>query len=387
MRQKKPSARALHEVQLRALLRRPALCAVLALVVFAGVFAAQYMEKSLLSQQDALAQMQRDTRIHCLVTDAAGGSQQRLNLPGAMVHRLVDGDLAAWATEVQALSTRALVQPANSILHGILSFASDDSLSALVGASVTLYDGFSEADLAGTRAICLVSAAMPIERASDGNQYLTVQSNDETAFRLQVAGIVSGGAPEAVYVPLFMQPEGAELPFTADSCSFAVRDNARLDEARAALYEVFCLPRQGGGADGGFGLLIQDEIYLASKTELEEGLSLLRLLLPLLLAGMGAIGFWGASLAAHSRKQEFAVLRCMGVRRRAIFAQVLAEQLVLALPGLALALVLGWLLGGGVPAPALATAAGILAVFLLGAALAAAKISSVNTMFLMKTED
>ena len=99
------------------------------------------------------------------------------------------------------------------------------------------------------------------------------------------------------------------------------------------------------------------------------------------------IGFFSGYLATRGRRKEFAVMRCLGMKPRKIFAIVFEEQAILALLGGVAGLTLGIVLEGGVTSTALAKAGILTAVFLIGAAIAVLHVTRVNTMELMKVED
>ncbi len=80
-------------------------------------------------------------------------------------------------------------------------------------------------------------------------------------------------------------------------------------------------------------------------------------------------------------------MRCIGIKRRGVFWQVFLEQGLLAVCGCGVGLLLGLLMGEALSSGALGLIAILLAIDLLGAAVAALQISSVNVMELMKVEE
>ena len=135
------------------------------------------------------------------------------------------------------------------------------------------------------------------------------------------------------------------------------------------------------------GVLVHDEVYLKSLEELRSNLDMLRLLQPLLLALMGGISFFAGFLVNRRRKREFAVMRCLGLRRRAIFAQVLGEQLALGLTGGLAGLCAALATGMEIRSGGLAFSGAVAGMFLLGAAVCATVAASGSVMKLMKTEE
>ena len=176
--------------------------------------------------------------------------------------------------------------------------------------------------------------------------------------------------------------------FRVESCSFDILDNAQLELCKAAIYETFVEPRLSNVSDGlSYGVLIQDETYQNTLEELGSNLSMLRLMLPVWTVLCGGIGFLAAYLATRGRVREFAVMRCLGLKQRSIFAQVFGEQVLLAIVGAAVGGIAGFLLDRSVFGEALAKAGLLLGIFLGGAAVASWNVTRVNVMKLMKMEE
>ncbi len=379
---------AMQSITLRTIRRRRGTFALLGAVVLVGMAGSFLLHWQIGRQQAAWQKSQTETDVLCIVTDTQGSGQDILNLPVQQVKELLFGELSGWVREVNALSADVLLVPEGYSVRRILSFASDPALSPLAGASVTMLSGWDESVFATEQAVCLVPKGAAVTTGADGGRYITIQGLDGIPTRLRVIGVVAGGPQNTIHIPLFMPNTEGELPpFVVDSCSFSIADTARLEESRAVLYRRFVDPRDpSSNKDSGYGLLIHDETYLNARAGVESNIALLRLLLPILTAGMGILGFLATMLCTNSRRREFAVMRCLGVRRGAIFALVMEEQLLCALAGAAVALCIGALLPGALPGSAWLSAAAILPVFLAGGAFAALRISAVRVMKLMKTE-
>ena len=173
-----------------------------------------------------------------------------------------------------------------------------------------------------------------------------------------------------------------------ESCSFDILDNLRLEECKNAIYESFVEPKLSNINDGlSYGVLVQDETYQSTLEELRSNLSMLRLLLPILTVLCGGIGFLAAYLANRGRIREFAVMRCLGIKRGRVFAQVFGEQALLAMVGAMFGGTAGLLLEGAYSGETFARAGLILGIFLAGAAVACWNVTRVNVMKLMKVEE
>ena len=164
--------------------------------------------------------------------------------------------------------------------------------------------------------------------------------------------------------------------------------HARLEECKEQIYSIVQKPDLSAPLDSlRFGVLIQDETYLRSLGEIQSNLSMLRILLPILIVLVGSTGFLAGYLTTRGRLREFAVMRCLGMKRRSIFAQIFCEQVLLGMLGGLTGRAAGAALEHNVEPAALAKAAIMVGVFLSGTALATAWITRVNVMKLMKAED
>lgn len=378
-------------VNLLALLRRRGVCLLLAALSAGGVFAVVSLSGLEARQVAALAEMETSTVISCVVTDGKGMNMENLNMISAMVdmltgRRLESGcTLGEYVKDVRARATVPLTSPEDFTLRRILTLDSDPALEAVNGASVTFYPGWDESVLDTEALVCLVPADS-LALWPEGKVTMTAEITGVAA-ELEIIGTVSGGPGNVFYCPFYAkwQAEITEA-FPVDACSFAIGDNARLDECKAEIYRYFSQPSLTQPDPYlPFGVLVQDEVYLSTRQEILENLRLLRLLLPLLMGLMGCVGFFGAYLSAKGRRREFAVMRCLGMKRRQVFVLAFAQQAMLTIPGGLIGLGLAMALEGGVPA--LGRAALVCGVILLGAALAALGVTRVNVIKLMKAEE
>lgn len=380
-------------VTLRALWRRKRAGILLVCVVALGACAAVVLCGLTGRQEAALERTIDNTVISCVVTDAKGTNQERLNMVNGFVDRLVGRRHAQGCyldevvTNVRAKATVALETPKDYKITCILSLDSDHALSAVEGGAVTFFDGWDESAFLTTQRVCLVPAGTECLQKEDGSSYFAVSTMD-FSLELRVIGTYVGGGAGSIYCPFYMSWEdGISYLLWVDSCSFDIRDNRRLDEAKAMIYEVFVEPDLKNHNDVlTYGVLVQDETFQRTVEEIRSNLSTLRLLLPVLIVLCGGIGFFANYLSTRSRIKEFAVMRCLGMKSRRIFALVFGENLLLALAGGGIGLLLGGVICGGLTALSLACGAGLTAAFLVGTALSVWRIARINVMKLMKVE-
>ena len=336
-------------------------------------------------QEAKLAELIRDTKIHCIVTDSRGTNSGDLEMLSFYVDMLTGRRhergcyLDEVVTDVRALASQKLDSPEEHDLRRILSLDSDPLLSS--GVQVQFLDGFDETILRSESDVCLIPEHMVQE--GDGTLTVTSGTNWKT---LTVIGTVSDSTANSIWVPFYFKWEDdLSSAFLVQSCSFTIRDNARLEESKDDIFTWFSRPSVSNGSDAEpFGVLVQDQTYLESLDKLESSLELLRLLLPLLAVLGAIISFLATYAMTRGRQKEFAVMRCLGLRKRTIFSIVLLEQMILILIGGSIGMCFGLLLGAAVHA---ARICGVLLLYLLGTATAAMGITRINVMQLMKTED
>lgn len=349
------------------------------------VFAVCILSGLVQRQEAKLAELIRDTKINCIVTDSKGTNSENLGMLSFYVDMLTGRRhergcyLDEVVIDVRALASQKLDSPEEHDLRRILSLDSDPLLSS--GVQVQFLDGFDETILRSESDVCLIPEHMVQE--GDGTLTVTSGTNWKT---LTVIGTVSDSTANSIWVPFYFKWEDdLSSAFPVQSCSFTIRDNACLEEAKDDIFTWFSRPSVSNGADAEpFGVLVQDQTYLESLSKLESSLELFRLLLPLLAVLGSLISFLATYAMTRGRQKEFAVMRCLGLGQRTIFVMVLLEQMILILIGGSIGMCFGLLLGAAVHA---ARICGVLLLYLLGSATAAMGITRINVMQLMKTED
>ncbi len=392
MREKKCVVGCLPLLALRVLLRRPGVSLLLAAVAALGVYAGCGLHSLVIQQQRSIEETVRSTVIHCTLTDVRGMNADNLSISTAYVEMLLGrkaardpslADMDQAVANVKAKVDWELARPFGMTLCRVLSFDSD---ARLEGAEIRLDAGWSEEDFQWDDMVCLIPEDM------DAGEYVDVMvSNPEAAPRLKVIGRVSGGPGDVIYCPFFMGwGDGSSHAFSIQSCTFDIRDTARLEQCKEKLFSTpfFAEPSMNAVPDGfRVGVLVHDEVYLKSLEELRSNLDMLGLLQPLLLVLIGGVSFFAGFLVNRRRAREFAVMRCLGVRRRAVFGQALGEQLALGLTGGLAGLCAAQATGLEVRSGGLAFSGAVMGMFLLGAAVCAGIAAGGSVMKLMKTEE
>ena len=154
------------------------------------------------------------------------------------------------------------------------------------------------------------------------------------------------------------------------------------------LYETFAKPSLAlPERDKRCGVLIQDETYLKTLTQLDGNLTTLRLLANVLLVLCCCMGILTSWLSTKGRIREFGVMRCLGLSTGRICGLVLMEFVCLTAAGGALGIAGAALIELTLPTAALRQVGWVLLAYLAGAVVSVLRICRINTMKLMKVEE
>lgn len=384
----------INKLVFKTLKRRANVTVIFIAVVFVGIISSCALQMILARQTAAREDLIVNTDISCLVLDSKGMNQNNLGMTSDLVKRLIFEDengleLYKYVKKLNAKAKLSVSAPSDVSFVRIYSLNSDEALSDLNGARVEFYDGWSEDALTTNEQVCIVPHDYETEINSDGVEVvniLTYRVNEPK--ELKVIG-KSFGVSDVIYVPLFMKmnAENNNEIVIIQSCSFAIKDNLQLDEAKTQLFKEFVRPDPlniNNGYD--FGLVVRDEIYKKTLLEIDKNISMMEFIIPIILILMGIIGFMTSFLTTKMKRKEFAVMRCLGMKRNKVFGIVFKEQLFSVVIGAIPSAIIGYLFCGNIMTVLISvfTVAGI---FLLGATISTMQATSVNVMQLMKTED
>lgn len=386
---------ALYRMTFTAMWRRKKSSLLLLAVSAVSVFLSVFLQNLITRQEAAIETMVHDTAIQCIVTDARGNNTDSLRMPHGFVDRLLGRRheqgcfLDESVKNVRAKASMKLETPQDTTMRRILSIASDPALSKAEGSEVQMLPGWTENVLQTDQRVCLIPEGMEPLTDEDGSSYVNVSMEDGVELKLQVVGIVRGGAANVIWCPFYMQRlDDAQELVWVDSCSFDLADNTKIEECKADIYEEFVEPNLGNTPDiYTFGVLVQDETYQNTLKELRSNVSMLRLLLPVLTVLCIGIGFLAGYLTTRGRIREFAVMRCLGMKQRTVFVQIFAEYVCLSALGTVLGGAAGFWIERTLSVDAVGKAALLVACFLIGTAVSVWNVTHVNTMKLMKAEE
>ena len=383
MKQKRAS---LHLLTLKSMLRRKWSGIAIILMIALGMLSSIVLSQLTIRQQNSLEQMIATTEISCTVTDARGMNSNDLNMISVFTDMLLGrrpdkGDIADYVCNVKAVSSEALVYPKNYTLRRILSIPSDKTLERQ-GVSVEFFDGWDEDVLKTNKLVCLI----PEKIAAVCGETISIQPPAAGSQELKIIGIVHGIDGDVLYCPLDMLwSDVTDVVYNIESCSFSIRDNSQLDKAKEEIYKIFCEPSLLAKKDGlTFGVIINDEVYLETLNKLESNISMLKILLPVLLLLCCCIGFFTSFLSTKGRIKEFAVMRCIGLSRKKVFASVFEEFIYLSVVGGAIGFAFGLVFEPALQLSTIIKALLVILIYLAGASISVLRICNVNVMNLMK---
>lgn len=288
------------------------------------------LNQLIVRQQAALQQTVEHTKILCTVTDAAGKSSDIQVMPSYLdvLTGKREAGVEQYVSDIRCVSNGNLHQPYGVTLCRVYGLFSDPLLE-YGGVEVIFWEDWTAEDFRGNQLIAVISEGLTSQvEERDGTSYIEIQTEDGHTATLRVAGVVSGLPSEIVYCPIYAPLEsGTSAIYLMDSCSFSIRDNEKLEEAKERLFQVFAPPKLSAPGDGGVaGLIVQDTEYQSALEEIRANLQMLQILLPALLILTTAITFFVNYLIHSRRRKEFAIMRCLGQKTWEIFWQNTIQQ-------------------------------------------------------------
>ena len=184
------------------------------------------------------------------------------------------------------------------------------------------------------------------------------------------------------------------LELNASTASFYVNDMLQLNDFKTEMKKLAFAQAITDGSAGvmvishsGVALSVYDATFISAATHLRGTISLLKGFLPLMVAALAVIGYFVAYLMIQNRREEYAILRLIGMSRRASIAMYFCEIAILTL-------------GGSFIGAAISTASGIgnaaigaqvfllfSLCFILGCAIALFRLGRTNIMLALSRRD
>ena len=216
----------------------------------------------------------------------------------------------------------------------------------------------------------------------------TYQSGLATvACDMQVAGYYRGGNRD-IYCNWQAALDGyaqIEERCDADSLSFILRDNSRLDEFKDVASNYF-VERSISPGLGRYSLTIHDQQYNAMLYSIDRNIKMLQTVLPLLNILTIGIGFFVSYVFIRNRKHEFALMASLGTGKKKVFLLVFFELALLIITGITLGTVFYMMIENQSAIENVLVNFVFFLCFMVGAAVAIVRILSTNVISMLSRE-
>ena len=184
------------------------------------------------------------------------------------------------------------------------------------------------------------------------------------------------------------------IEFRASSASFYVSDGLLLNDFKA---EMKTLPisrpitdgsaAMAAAANQATALFVNDASFISAAARLQETLALFRAFLPLMAAALAAIGYFVAYLMIQNRREEYAVLRLLGMSKRGSMALYFCEIAILTLGGSFLGVLISTAVGIGGINSGIRVFVLLALCFMLGSLIALWRLGRTNVMLALSKQD
>lgn len=378
------------EFTIITMLRRKVACILLAVLALCGTLGLLVLSGFLESEQAALTYAYENTVIDGTLCNLRGNMRNSLKIPERLYKLFFTPELSALVDDVSLYTEtplysghpflerfspvddnhgetapQAIVSDYISI-SGITQPQSVSTLSAINGVQIGYFDGYDETIFESESDACIVPTTLLdfIVEREDGSYMLTVITEMEQEIEdpytgevfhefkrytkeLMVVGEFSSNSSKYIYMPFmaynnWLLKEEEEFSIgmrdaksgVTESLEFTVRDNYRIPELKAALLKNFSEPSlNADNVSDRFAFKLYDDIFNESVAKISQNISMLKVIIPVMYAVSGAVGFLVSFLFMRVRKKEFAVARSLGFKRYIVTLHTFFEQLILAVLG------------------------------------------------------
>jgi len=236
--------------------------------------------------------------------------------------------------------TITLDLPVVGSLVGITAVEAYDATSTDGDAEVCFFDGYDESVLQSNAYVCLVSEDI-LESVHEGTLGVFVRSKENAIANpvevgMEVVGTVSGAGERLVFAPFWTVSElGVEsdgLPPHTELVRATISDNSMLSAFKQTAYRtfkevgVFFNPKV-------FSMTVFDYEFYNKTETIMQTIFFINIVSPVIYVLTSGLGFIASSVTTRRRKDEFAIMRSIGVGRGGIFLGAVLEQAVLCSAG------------------------------------------------------
>ncbi len=382
---------------LKCLLRRKLSCILLVLLVCVGAFGMTLLAGALDAQKAALEEVYDESSIRCVISNLSGTKTDRLEINSMYIDLCTIPDRHGFCNWIERVNLKRMLKCNEEGLNEEIQLTGISYPEAAMellpenGAALSFFDGYSEAIFQTDQAVCIVPGAKLSGLAAneDGSRQISLTSGGKTV-TMTVAGVYYGGISSAVYCPFdYLSNLLAEDEYIyTDSLSFSVKDNRTLEEFKGEAGKYFAKPSiTVEDKPMYYAITVYDELFNKTVAGIEENISVLSLLLPVLYIIAAGIGLLASFLYIRGRVREFAVMRSLGLSRMSVTGLISFEQLVVSAVGTALGISACLILFSGVPIKNAVNGLLFTLCYLVGALAAVVWITNVNVLRLLKSDD
>ena len=339
------------------------------------------------ARQAKLDAAYEEFEIRCTVTNISGSLTTDLDIAAGYLGLFSEGGaLFPYAKDIFLLRMIEDVSVTGTPVTLFMTNAPEAS-AYLEGAFIQYDEGSDGEDFRGNEPVCIVTDSLLRRVTDDGMLTVTTAWG---AVSMRVIGSYLGEGEDAVFAA--WEPMSALLvengvAAEAHSMAFTIADNRQLGEAKTALRNYFVPASRTNKTSNMHGLIMDDSLFIDTVVVLERGLALMRVVRVLVYVLSIGISFLIAFLKIRTRKLELAVMRSMGTRSIALYAEVLCEHILMFLFGGVAACCLAIPLGMLSEHNDLSVVGVFMICYLVGVVLAVAQVTSGNIMQTLKGKE
>jgi len=363
-----------------------------------------------------LKNLKNELPVTATVCDLSGKKTMGLKIPVEFVHKAVKSD------EIENPRYTARMYSMDAAEHKELEYGSPEDppltiecintlliLPKDVREGIVYAAGYDESFLSGDEAVCLMSEEDMAEKGLKlGDKYefalyrMTIVSDYIVSgvrylkgASLKIIGTYSmkSSKSDEVAVPNLVVSPGwsnkcfrsSNINFFYESLTMTVKDPTNLNKFKADMEEVGFTDVDVAVVERktGESLLVDDEAFIQSATQMKKNLSLMRTFAPLIFVIVVSIGFVSSYLIMQSRRKEFAIMRSLGTGKGKSFVVIMLESVIIQILGGAAGIGIAYLFGP----VSLSLFAAFFSFYLFGTALAIIFLNRFSVMeILTKTE-
>lgn len=295
-----------------------------------------------------------------------------------------------------------------SNLIGLTQLSTDNKFVQESNAAITYFGNNTDSLLVSDQTVCIVSADQyqTLPKDDEGNCYLRLAVGDSgysedvfTEQQLKVVGTYKGDSRN-IYCPWeIIKALSVKITGTihADSLSFSVKDNRQLDTFKELLARYFTyvditgIVKEYTASDVltsyEYAITVYDDIMNKTVSRIKDNIDVLEILRPVVIIISLLIGFLASFLFVRNRKQEFAVMRSLGMKKGMVFGETFIEQLFLGIIGTALGLIAYYVWYHFEIMPPWGSIIAFLLCYMIGSCIVVYWITNMKVMALMKEKE